>query len=666
LSKANLPSSVVKAISAMIYLNAPTGVATTDNATLQAGLTAAAGGTLRLAAGTYNITNAMTVASDTMIVGDRSTILQINVSGTVFDLTGLSQIRFVGLQIMIASTSTTVFYGNSTFNCTFDGILIGGTHSVGSPQPGQVAFQFVNNSGDCFITNGSEITGCGIGVSISSFAIYMSDTKVSNCQYGIQSVTTGYGTGMIITNCVFASTAGGVTVTQINANTTGSYWKISNCDIEGGVNGVVVGTGALYGGPTSFVMTGCHLNAETKILDVESANACSLVGVSFTATSGYTPTTLTINSTGAPNNGFAAGLVTNVTADGGQISTSLFPSGWTYFGKTSTQITGITVPKNNYVATTDPTVSSDTTQNYSTGSTWVNTATSISYECISAASGAAVWRRLVADVQVFTTTGSSTWTKPAWATTTKVMLLAAGAGGGSGAQGPVNTARVGGGGGGGGSYSEREFQTSDLTSTVAITLGAVGTGGAAQATSATAGNNGTSAGTSQFASYLRAGGGTYGTGGGLAGTGGTAGSGGGGIINGCNGGTASITGGLGSGGVTGAYGYGGGSGGGVSAGNTDSAGAGGSGELSNGGALGGGGTASGGNGVAGTASSALNSPTPGGGGGGGAGSSVGTGGNGGAGALYGAGGGGGGASLNGNSSGAGGNGAGGICVVFSR
>jgi hypothetical protein len=42
LQTSDLPSSVGKAISAIVYLSAPTGVAATDNAILQAGLTAAA------------------------------------------------------------------------------------------------------------------------------------------------------------------------------------------------------------------------------------------------------------------------------------------------------------------------------------------------------------------------------------------------------------------------------------------------------------------------------------------------------------------------------------------------------------------------------------------------------------------------------------------------
>src|SRR5215510_10247384 len=46
---------------------------------------------------------------------------------------------------------------------------------------------------------------------------------------------------------------------------------------------------------------------------------------------------------------------------------------------------------NNYAATTDPTVSNDTSQGYEVGSTWVNTTAGRSWTCLSNSTGAAVW-----------------------------------------------------------------------------------------------------------------------------------------------------------------------------------------------------------------------------------------------------------------------------------
>lgn len=48
-------------------------------------------------------------------------------------------------------------------------------------------------------------------------------------------------------------------------------------------------------------------------------------------------------------------------------------------------------PQNNFTATSDPTVSNDTTQGYSVGSEWFNTVTNQYWKCFSATTGAADW-----------------------------------------------------------------------------------------------------------------------------------------------------------------------------------------------------------------------------------------------------------------------------------
>lgn len=268
------------------------------------------------------------------------------------------------------------------------------------------------------------------------------------------------------------------------------------------------------------------------------------------------------------------------------------------------------------------------------------------------------------------TSGTSTWTKPAWAVRVHIACLGGGGGGGGGREGAAGTVRCGGGGGGGGAWSEIEYDAADLPSQLSASVGAAGTAGAAATANDTDGGNG-GAGGSTFVRdtgltvvYCRANGGGAGGGGtNAAGTGGGAAL---GQFGSGAGGAASTTGLVGAAGSSASAAGGGGSGGGITTG--DAASAGGAAGLSNTRASS---NAPGGGAVGTNGQSSNGAPTPAGstfpghGGGGGGSSITGVAGSGGAGAEAGGGGGGGGASLNGNNSGAGGAGAVGRIVITS-
>jgi len=270
------------------------------------------------------------------------------------------------------------------------------------------------------------------------------------------------------------------------------------------------------------------------------------------------------------------------------------------------------------------------------------------------------------DVKLYT--ASDTWTNPSPSVAKRVFvrLVGGGGGGGAGRRGAAGSVRVGGGGGGAGCVAEGWLLTTDLGSPVTITVGAGGTGGAAQTANNTSGANGTDGNPSMFGPintpFLRAAGGNFGVGGG---TGTGTGTGGAGIslgnnigltnLNGSGGANASTSGGVG--GTVTAVGpsipSGGGAGGGITTADLSNIGSAG-GVIGNAtlGILNGG--AAGMNGNAGKGVGT--------GGGGGDGGGANNGGNGGG---FGAGGGGGGASTNGTNSGRGGNGAPGYVLVIT-
>lgn len=120
-------------------------------------------------------------------------------------------------------------------------------------------------------------------------------------------------------------------------------------------------------------------------------------------------------------------------------------------------------------------------------------------------------------------TTTSTYSPGSWS----YALMAAvggGAGAGAGMRGAAGTNRFGGGGGGGGAFVQKLVTRAEAPDSIAITIGAGGTGGAAQTVDSTAGAAGTAGGDTSIGAIVVAKGGNPGGGGSTSA--GTAGSGG--------------------------------------------------------------------------------------------------------------------------------------------
>jgi hypothetical protein len=290
---------------------------------------------------------------------------------------------------------------------------------------------------------------------------------------------------------------------------------------------------------------------------------------------------------------------------------------------------------------------------------------------------AAAWGNVSVNIQEFTSTGTTNWSKPVGAKLVYVLMFGGGGGGGSGrrrALASSATAAFGGGAGGAGGRTELWIPASALADTESVTVGAGATGGVAQTVDDQNGNTATGGGTSSFGSWGLARPGGLGGGGTTAA--GSLGSGGGGGADGITSGSTGYTGSGGAGGTNvvnqgarGGYRPGGGGGGsGFTAGSTSAnagapGGKGGSAYETATGQFAGGGTAgtTNGNGGNGSNSATYFVGGDGGGGGGSGGTTAGAGGNGG----YPGGGGGGGGAGHGVNSGAGGNGADGYVRVIT-
>lgn len=133
----------------------------------------------------------------------------------------------------------------------------------------------------------------------------------------------------------------------------------------------------------------------------------------------------------------------------------------------------------------------------------VDSAAAIAQSKISGLTTALGAKAAQAQVDVYSTAGTFTWTKPEGAKLVDVVVISGGGGGASGRKGGTTATAPGGGGGAGGSYSARSFSAALLGATESVTVGTGGTGGAAITGTNVNGNLGQAGGNSSFGTFVQ-------------------------------------------------------------------------------------------------------------------------------------------------------------------
>lgn len=330
--------------------------------------------------------------------------------------------------------------------------------------------------------------------------------------------------------------------------------------VNGGGTGLTSGTsgGVPYFNSATTMASSGALTASRIVLGGGAGAAPTVLG-----SLGTTTTLLHGNAAGAPSFG-AVALGTDVS---GQLPTASGGTNLTTFGAANRVLNSTS--SSVLAATEQPTLGTNggtggqVTLNGSTsGNVTVKTAaaagTNINFQLpttngsagnilSSDGSGNTSWisaTGVTVDVQVFTTTGANTWTRPGGVTVVYAKVCGAGAGGGGGARQASATASGGGGGGGGGYCATAHFKAADAGASQTVTVGTGGTGGGGATVNGTAGGSGIAGGSTTFGALLQGSGGGAGAGG--SATTAVAGSGGGGAgpwVAGGVGGTNTATGG---------------------------------------------------------------------------------------------------------------------------
>jgi len=436
------------------------------------------------------------------------------VDGDIWTTTGGLFARINGStnQIMDLTTTQTVA-GSKTF--TNANLIIGSSTAAGTIAIGNGATVSGSTKTVNILTNGaagstssmligptSATSSIEIGPSTVGSTLSLAVGATASGSTKTVNIGTAGQTGST-TNIAIGSAAGGSSTTTLNGTTNFVG------PITGAINNITLGNGTAAS--TYNLFTGATVSGSTKTVAIGTGGLTgSTTNISIGSAAGGTSTT-TLNGT---TNGVTAAVDTNSVA----LATTAFVVGQAgsatpLVNGTAAVGTSLRYARQDHVHPTDTTRLGDAPSDGSTygrnNGAWV----------VAGGGGGGA----STDYQVYTTPGTSTWTKPAGAKWVEIVMFGGGGAGASGGRYATTSGRFGGGGGGGGPVLIAKVAASALGATETVVVGAGGTGGPSTTTDTTLGTAGTQGGSSSF-SIFTAIGGNGGTGGGNIGTspGGTA------------------------------------------------------------------------------------------------------------------------------------------------
>jgi lysophospholipase L1-like esterase len=310
---------------------------TDDTSAIAAAYTAAAGRPVFVPNGTFLVTTLPAVVDGDRFIGvGHASVIKYAGTGTLLALSGKQDIAFRSLRFHLSGVGSKALTLSGCFKISIDDCLFTGLHdgTTGTTYHGQKGLVLTSNTGNTRIHN-CELANLGIAVETSCIENEMTNSRITNCHYGIHGVGGTANAGMFCVACEFiGDTDPDTCAAHVNIDGTANTWKFSECWFEGSDYGLIVGVFG-SGGPSSFTLVGCKVAARVVGIQFNNCRQPGLYDCEFNADAGGTMTEIVFGGSPAGDEvieGLAVNLVTTLRSD---FADADFPQYWNIFRRGS-------------------------------------------------------------------------------------------------------------------------------------------------------------------------------------------------------------------------------------------------------------------------------------------------------------------------------------------